>query len=90
MDRERAIVRSPGGFYNKGAWAMWMLQQEMGRENILAGLQAFIGKYRENPDHPVVQDMLPVLRDFAPDTAAFDALAEQWFFEVVLPGYQFS
>ena len=90
VDRERAIVRSSGGFYNKGAWAMWMLQQEMGRENILAGLQAFIVKYRENPDHPVVQDMLPVLRDFAPDTAAFDALAEQWFFDVVMPEYEFS
>ena len=39
FDRERAMVRSPGGFYNKGAWAMWMLQQEMGRENTLAGLR---------------------------------------------------
>ncbi|MDE2795630.1 MAG: hypothetical protein OXL34_12485, partial [Gemmatimonadota bacterium] len=76
--------------YNKGAWAMWMLQQEMGRENTLAGLRAFIERYRENPDHPVIQDMLAVLRDFAPDTAAFDALTEQWYFEVVLPEYRLS
>ena len=34
--------------------------------------------------------MLAVLRDFAPDTTAFDAFAEQWFFEVVLPEYEFS
>ena len=90
VDRERAMVRSEGGSYNRGAWAMWMLQQEMGRDNILAGLRAFIEKYRENPDHPVIQDMLAVLRDFAPDAAAFDALTEQWFFEVVLPEYRLS
>ena len=90
VDTERAMARSEGGFYNKGAWAMWMLQQEMGRENILAGLRAFIAKYRENPDHPVIPDMLAVLRDFAPDTVAFDALTGQWFFEVVLPEYALS
>jgi hypothetical protein len=75
---------------SKGAWVMWMLQQEMGRENILAGLRAFIVRYREDPDHPVIQDMLAVLRDFAPDTTAFDAFAEQWFFDVVVPEYRFS
>ena len=90
VDTERAMVKSTGGSYNRGAWAMWMLQQEMGRDNILAGLRAFIEKYREDPDHPVIQDMLAVLRDFAPDTVAFDAFAEQWFFEVVLPEYRLS
>ena len=90
VDTERPMVDLMGGSYNKGAWAMWMLQQEMGRENILAGLRAFIGKYKENPDHPVIQDMLAVLRDFAPDTAAFDDFTGQWFFEVVLPEYTLS
>ena len=75
---------------SKGAWAMWMLHQEMGRENILAGLRAFIVKYREDPDHPVIQDMLAVLRDFASDTAAFDEFAAQWFFDAVLPEYRLS
>ncbi len=90
VDTEVAMVKSMGGSYNRGAWAMWMLQQEMGRENILAGLQAFIAKYRESPDHPVIQDMLAVLRDFAPDPAAFDDFTEQWFFEVVLPEYELT
>ena len=90
VDSELAMVKSMGGAYNKGAWAMWMLQQEMGRENILAGLRAFIGKYKEDPDHPVIQDMLAVLRDFAPDTAAFDGFTEQWFFDVVVPEYRLS
>ena len=75
---------------SKGAWVMWMLQQEMGRENILAGLRAFIVRYREDPDHPVIQDMLAVLRDFAPDTAGFDDFAAQWFFDAVLPEYRLS
>ena len=90
VDTETAMVKSSGAFYNKGAWVMWMLQQEMGRENLLAGLRAFISKYISDPDHPVIQDMLAVLRDFAPDTTAFDAFAEQWFFDVVVPEYRFS
>ena len=90
FDSELAMVKSQGGFYNKGAWVMWMLQQEIGRENILSGLRAFIAKFSTDPDNPVIQDMLAVLRDFAPDTTAFDAFAEQWFFDVVLPEYEFS
>ena len=90
FDSELAMVKVQGGFYNKGAWVMWMLQQEMGRENLLAGLRAFIAKFSTDPDNPVIQDMLAVLRDFAPDTTAFDAFAEQWFFDVVLPKYEFS
>ena len=67
---------------------MWMLQQEIGRENLLAGLRAFIAKYNPDPDFPVLQDMLAVLRGFAPDTAALDAFADQWFFDVVAPEYR--
>ena len=83
-------VRTSGGDYDRGPWVMWMLQQEMGRENVLAGLRAFIEEYKAGPDYPVIQDMLAVLRDFAPDTAAFDAFAEQWFFGAVLPEYKLS
>ena len=83
-------VRTTGGDYNRGPWIMWMLQQEMGRENLLSGLRAFIEEYKAGPDYPVIQDMLAVLRDFAPDTAAFDAFAEQWFFGSVLPEYRLS
>ncbi|MXX34874.1 MAG: hypothetical protein F4107_08205 [Gemmatimonadetes bacterium] len=83
-------VRTTGGDYHRGPWIMWMLQHEMGRENLLSGLRAFIEEYKAGPDYPVIQDMLAVLRDFAPDTAAFDAFAEQWFFGSVLPEYRFS
>ena len=97
VDSERAMVKTDGTrsgdgtiTYDKGGWVMWMLQQEMGRENILAGLQAFIAKFNPDPDFPVIQDMVAVLRDFAPDTAAFDAFTGQWIFDVVVPEYRFS
>ncbi len=97
VDSERPMVKTDGGragdqtvTYDKGGWVMWMLQQEMGRENTLAGLRAFIAEFNPDPDYPVIQDMLAVLRDFAPDTAAFDDFAAQWFYDVVVPEYQFS
>ncbi len=97
VDSERAMVKTDGSragdgtvTYDKGGWVMWMLQQEMGRDNILAGLRAFIAKYNPDPDFPVIQDMLAVLRDFAPDTTAFDDFAAQWFHDVVVPEYEFS
>ncbi|WP_425155031.1 hypothetical protein [Candidatus Palauibacter sp.] len=78
---ERPLLRTDGTragdltvTYNKSAWVMWMLQQEMGRDNILAGLRAFIAKYNPDPDFPVLLDMLPVLRGFAPDSARFRCL----------------
>ena len=97
VDAERPLVETDGSragdgtvTYEKGAWVMWMLQQEMGRENLLAGLRAFIGKYNPDPDFPVLQDMLAVLRGFAPDTAAFEAFTDQWFHDVVVPEYEFE
>ena len=97
VDSERPMVKIDGTragdgtvTYDKGGWAAWMLQQEMGRENMLAGLRAFIAKFNPDPDFPVIQDMLAVLRDFAPDTTAFDAFTEQWFHDVVVPEYKFS
>ena len=97
VDSERPMVKIDGSrsgdgtiTTDKGAWVMWMLQQEMGRDNILAGLRAFIAEFNPDPDFPVIQDMLAVLRDFAPDTAALDAFTEQWFFDVVVPEYKFS
>lgn len=29
-----------------------------------------------------------ILREFAPDTAAFDEFVAQWYFDVVVPGYR--
>ena len=97
VDSERPLVTTDGSrpgdgtvTYDKGGWVMWMLQQEMGRENLLAGLRAFINAYQSGSDFPVIQDMLAVLRDFAPDPEAFDAFTAQWFFDVVVPEYRLS
>ena len=97
VDSERPLVKTDGSrsgdttvIYDKGGWVMWMLQQEMGRENLLAGLRTFIDAYRSSPDFPLIQDMLAVLREFAPDPDAFDAFTRQWFHEVVVPEYRLS
>ena len=97
VNSERPLVKTDGSrrgdptvTYDKGGWVMWMLQQEMGRENLLTGLRAFINAYQSGSDFPVIQDMLAVLRDFAPDPEAFDAFTAQWFFDVVVPEYRLS
>ena len=73
--------------YNKGAWALWMLYRQMGKDAFLAGVQQFFRIYHGNPDHPVIQDFVAVLRPYAPDKAAFDGVVRQWFFATVTPEY---
>ena len=62
----------------------------MGRESALAGLQAFIRKYEKGPDHPVLQDFVATMREFAPDKDAYDEFVKAWFFQVVVPEYPLS
>ena len=38
----------------------------------------------------MLQDFLATMRPFAPDPAAFDVFAKQWFHEVVLPEYELT
>ncbi len=74
--------------YNKGGWALWMLYQKMGKDAFLAGVQQFFRIYHNNPDHPVIEDFVAVMRPYAPDKAAFDDLVRQMFFQTVTPEYQ--
>jgi len=94
-DSERPLVKIDSSresdttvTYDKGGWVFWMLLNHMGREQALHGLRSFITTYHGNSDHPVLQDFLEVMRKFAPDSAAFDQFARQWFHEVVLPEYR--
>ncbi len=94
-DSERPLVRIDGSHngdttvtYDKGGWVFWMLLNQMGRDRALAGLQSFLRTYHGNPDHPVLQDFLGVMRRFAPDAKRFDEFTQQWFREVVLPEYR--
>ena len=95
VDSERSMVKitgeKPGDTtvtYDKGGWVFWMLLNQMGRDQALAGMQSFIKTYQGNPDHPVLQDFLAAMRPFADDPAAFDRFTHQWFFEVVVPEYR--
>ena len=76
--------------YDKGGWVAWLLMDLIGRDNMLAGLQEFIATFNPSADYPVLQDLVATLRPHAPDTEAFDAFVEQWFFDVVVPEYQVS
>jgi hypothetical protein len=71
--------------YDKGGWVFWMLQQELGRERMLAGLQGFLAEWSSGRDHAVLQDLIAHLRTQAPDAERYDRFAEQWFFGVVAP-----
>ena len=95
VDSEKPLVKIDGSkpgdttvTYDKMGWVMWMLLQQMGRDNILRGLHDFQSAYGDNPDHPVLQDLTGFLRDYAPDPAAFDAFVKQWFHEVVVSEYK--
>lgn len=96
-DSERPLVKVDGTrngdtavTYDKGGWVFTMLQDMMGREQNLAGIQQFFRVYAKNADHPVLQDFVATLRPYAPDPVAFDAFVKQWFFEVVMPEYKLS
>jgi ABC-2 type transport system permease protein len=96
-DSERALVKIDGSqdgdttvTYDKGGWVFWMLLRQIGREQTLAGLKAFIREYKDGPDYPVLQDFIAVMRRFASDKPAFDAFVKQWFFDVVVPEYRLS
>ena len=96
-DSEKALVKIDGSkpgdttvTYDKGGWVFWMLLQQMGREQTLAGMHKFIEQYRLNPDHPVLQDFIASMRPFAKDPVAYDAFVKQWFFEVVVPEFKLT
>jgi hypothetical protein len=74
--------------YDKGAWALWMLYKQMGKEDFLAGVQRYFRIYHGNPDHPVIEDFVAVMRPYAKDPKAFDDVVRQWFFSTVTPEYR--
>jgi aminopeptidase N len=73
--------------YDKGGWVFWMLMEHLGEERMDAGVRAFIGKFLEGPDFPLLQDFVEAMRPHAPDAAAYDAFVQQWFFDVAVPEF---
>jgi ABC-type transport system involved in multi-copper enzyme maturation permease subunit len=97
VDSEKPMVKIDGSkpgdntvTYDKMGWVVWMLLQQMGRDNLMRGLKDFQTAYDENPDHPVLQDFTEFLRPYAADSAAYDAFVKQWFHEVVVPEYRLA
>jgi ABC-2 type transport system permease protein len=95
VDSEKPLVWIDGSkagdetaTYDKGGWVFWMLHNLMGEEASFAGLRSFIGHYAVDRDHPVLQDFVRSMRPFAPDSTAYDAFVDQWFFQVVAPQYK--
>ena len=97
VDSERPMVKidsSRSGdqtvTYDKAGFVFWMLLNHMGRERAMRGFRVYFDTYHANPDHPMLQDFLAVMRPFAEDAAAFDAFTQQWFYQVVVPEYRVS
>lgn len=74
--------------HNKGAWVMWMLEQQLGRETLLTGLRSLIQRFEGSRDHPAIQDLIEDLRPHASSAAEFQEFVRQWFQGVVLPEFQ--
>ncbi len=76
--------------YERGGWVLWMMQDLMGRDAALRGIQEFVREFRDTTDHPALQDYLATMRRFAPDRAAYDSLVSQWVLGTVLPEYKLT
>jgi ABC-type transport system involved in multi-copper enzyme maturation permease subunit len=76
--------------YDKGGWAVWMLLQRMGWQPFFDGVHDYFRTYHDNPDHPVVEDFVAVMRRHAKDKDSFDEFAGQWFFGTVIPEYHLT
>jgi len=94
-DSERPLVKLDGQLpadgriiYDKGGFALWMLHRTLGRDASLAALREYLATFRDSRDHAALEDYLAIMRKHAADTTAFDAFADQWFHQVVVPEYK--
>ncbi|MDX1996576.1 MAG: M1 family aminopeptidase [Thermoanaerobaculia bacterium] len=99
VDAERPLLAIPEitsatdetAVYDKGAWVFRMLEHEIGRERLLAGLRLLVERFgtrQGQTDHATVWDLLELLRPEAPDPERFQAFVDQWLERVVLPELQ--
>jgi len=97
-DDERSINRTDGTrpgdqvvTYNRAGFVFWMLRGVMGEDAMVAGLRAFVEKWKngvetpEGLDFPLIEDMVVSLREHAPDQAKFDAFVADWILGTKFP-----
>jgi aminopeptidase N len=100
-DNERPINRTDGTrpgdqvvTYPRAGFVFWMLRDLMGEEQMLAGLKAFVAKWKngietpEGLDFPLIEDMVESLRPFAPNEVAFNIFIDQWIYGTTLPEFE--
>ena len=101
-DDERSINRTDGTrpgdqvvTYNRAGFVFWMLREKMGEDAMVAGLRAFVDRWKngvetpEGLDFPLIEDMVESLRAHAPDVARFDAFVAQWIYGTAMPELEF-
>jgi ABC-2 type transport system permease protein len=95
VDTERPLLETYEGRRSdeavlsfKGAFVMWMLHNQLGRERMLAGLQAFVSEHAQPRHHATPEELVETLRGFAPDSAAYQEFVDQWMTGLVLPEIQ--
>ena len=74
--------------YERSGWVLWMMQDLMGHDDAIRGIQSFVREFRDTTDHVSLQDYLATMRRFAPDPVAYDSLVSQWVYGTVLPEYK--
>lgn len=72
----------------KGAWVLWMLHNELGREPMLAALRDLVGSHARTRLEATPADLRAALAAHAAEPVAFERFAAQWLDEVVLPEFQ--
>lgn len=71
--------------YDKGAWAFWMLEREVGRSRLLASLRGLIAQSEAGHDFPLLPDLLALLRRDAPASERFETFVEDFLAGTALP-----
>ncbi|MBK8284404.1 MAG: hypothetical protein IPK97_05705 [Ahniella sp.] len=74
--------------YDRGAWVMWMLSQQLGSEAWQSALHSYFEQFRISSEHPLLADFLRILRHQSADAAAFDEFVSQWIHGSGLPEFR--
>lgn len=75
--------------YNKTPWIMWMLQQHLGRAQMLRGIRSFMAQYvPATSEQPRLPDLIASLRSKSNNEEVFDDLIDVWFAQAVLPEFR--
>lgn len=98
VDGELPLVRVNAGdrkgdralLYDRAGFAFWMLAKHLGTARMTRGFHTFVSAYRDNEDHPALEDLFATLRGEAEDPDRFDALVTTWFRTTSVPRFRIA